>query len=212
MDFLKGIFGDLFQRLTGVLFQVLGFFALVLVIGGGIFAYNARDNYQLSSSVLIDNPTAQTITFQLDGEEHTLDAKTSKEISLGAGEHTLVFNGETTTFEKASVPFSDLFSYKAKRNILNPTKSEYILSNQIYVSGYMSDEEVERRLPKYDCIDEKGQADKCLEKYINEVFFQEYADYGLDQPLPETAKISGKFVIYSKLFRLPAYELYLKAL
>lgn len=54
----------------------------------------------------------------------------------------------------------------------------------------MSDEEIEKVLPKYECVDEEGNPDTCTEKYLNEVFIQEKVNYGLDEQLPETTSMS----------------------
>lgn len=165
-----------------------------------------------SAHTIIDNPTDQAISFELDGKEYILEPHTSEKISLKGGKHTLVYSGQTTHFEKKSFSLSDLWKDEIDYSIINPTESVYIFYNEIYISGNMSDEEIEKVLPKYECVDEEGNPDTCTEKYLNEVFIQEKVNYGLDEQLPETTSMSrwSKYALRSKLFRAADYLDYLE--
>ncbi len=161
--------------------------------------YNLRRNAQ----TFVDNPTNEAISFELDGKAYTLEAKSSNYIYLGGGSHTLIYSGETTTFEKQAFGLASVFSPTSQYSVLNPTQSWYIFYNEIYTSGEMSEEEIERALPLYECFDEEGEPDTCTEKYFDDVFIQENVDYGVEQVFPAEVKISNtlKYELRSKLFR-----------
>ena len=92
---------------------------LLVVIGARV--------YSSSKSAEIDNPTEEAITFKLDGKDYTLEPKTSQVIKLPKGEHTLEYLGETTKFTKKAPKFLD-----TDYSVINPTKSLYVLYNEIY--------------------------------------------------------------------------------
>lgn len=73
--------------------------------------------------IVLDNPTEEAITFSIDKDSYTLEAGTSRQIELADGTHTLTYNGNSTSFEKAK---------EDGGSIVNPTNATYIIWSELY--------------------------------------------------------------------------------
>lgn len=164
----------------------IGFYlVLALLIIGGLLAWRAWEG----RSVIVDNPTDEEISFQIDGKTYHLSAETSEKITLKNGEHTLKIDGEEYPFKKEGFALKggvnavlDQGLGAAKYAILNPTQSVYVLSHEYYGDGD----------PEYP-----------EDQDFDAVYFEVRADYGLDESYPDTISLSKgtKGAFKTKLFR-----------
>ncbi len=172
---------------------------LLVVIGARVYSSSK------SAESVIDNPTEEAITFKLDGKDYTLEPKTSQVIKLSKGEHSLEYLGETTKFTKKAPKFLD-----TDYSVINPTKSLYVLYNEIYWEN-LTETEAHEKSSTYDCEDDQGKPDKCPRKFLSDAFIQESVDYGLDEDTPENVDVakSTRYTIKKKLFRKDDFSRYM---
>lgn len=72
----------------------------------------------------LDNPTAEPITFELNGKAYTLSGFSSQKVNLKIGKHSLKTpDGQLIEFEKKS---------NSQGSIINPTGSEYVIYVNLY--------------------------------------------------------------------------------
>lgn len=164
----------------------IGFYLVIaLFIIGGLLIWRIWEG----RSVIIDNPTDQEISFEIDGKNYHLAADSSQKITLKNGEHSLKIDGEEYSFKKKGFTFEggidavlDQGIGAAKYAILNPTQSLYVLSYEYYGDGE----------PEYP-----------EDQDFDAVYFEVRADYGLDESYPDTISLSKgtKGVFKTKLFR-----------
>lgn len=164
----------------------IGFYLVIaLFILGGLLLWRAWEG----RSVIIDNPTDQEISFEIDGKNYHLAADSSQKITLKNGEHSLKIDGEEYSFKKEGFALKggidavfDQGIGAAKYAILNPTQSLYVLSYEYYGDGE----------PEYP-----------EDQDFDAVYFEVRADYGLDESYPDTISLSKgtKGVFKTKLFR-----------
>lgn len=95
-------------------------FFITTLVAFSVLACSPFEN----NAVIIDNPTSEKITFELDGKSFTMEGLSSQKIELENGNHTLKTpDGKEIRFEK----------YKGQvESILNPTNSEYVLVTKAY--------------------------------------------------------------------------------
>lgn len=70
------------------------------------------------TAIVLDNPTKEAISCNVDGIDYTVVAKGRRYLQLSNGEHYMVYDGDTTTFVKEA---------KDGGSILNPTGSTYVI-------------------------------------------------------------------------------------
>lgn len=168
--------------------KLLWFIGVAILIIAGIVAWRMINK----NKVIIDNPTDQAITFQLNGKDYTLGAKSNQTVKLPDGEHKITIEGEEFSFTKENLLNQDNAVLAALSGdphaILNPTRSDYVLAHQMYG----------------DWPDSAWPEDKF---YEGELFFQVYADYGLNADLPHTLSLSKRtsYVVQTKIFRIEDY-------
>lgn len=185
---------------------------VTLVILAGFFGWSGYNQWDASRVVVIDNPTGQQITFQLNGTDYSIDAGGKQTIHLDEGEHTLKIGEEEKKFTKPVFTFKwSMFAGRSKQlSVLNPTESTYILWHEVYGKD-LTEEKVDSLLPTYDCeID--GEPDTCNHKEIDDLYFESVVDYTLDQHFPDEVKMSrgASYVLRSKLFRLDDFIAYIE--
>ena len=165
------------------------YLVIALFIIGGLLIWRIWEG----RSVIVDNPTDQEISFQIDGKTYHLSADSSQKITLKNGEHRLKIDGEEYSFKKKGFTFEggidavlDQGIGVAKYAILNPTQSMYVLSYEYYGDGD----------PEYP-----------EDQNFDAVYFEVIADYGLDESYPDTISLSKgtKGVFKTKLFRAWEY-------
>ena len=95
-------------------------------------------------------------------------------------------------------------------SVINPTKSLYVLYNEIYWEN-LTETEAHEKSSTYDCEDDQGKPDKCPRKFLSDVFIQESVDYGLDEDTPENVDVakSTRYIIKKKLFRKDDFSRYM---
>lgn len=182
------MFKDVLNQIKSRGMNVLLLIIVWAVLVGGIVVWRMMNK----NVILIDNPTDQAISFQLNGKEYNLEAKSNQKIKLADGEHKLVIDGEELSFTKKNLLEQDNVVLNAlsgtPHGVLNPTRSDYVLAHQMYGNGPDSawPEDID---------------------YSGEVFFQVYADYGLNESLPHTLSMSRgtSYMIKTKLFRIEDY-------
>lgn len=170
---------------------------IVIVAVGAIGALYSW--YQkVASPLIIDNPTAASITVVVNEETYTVPAGEYVKASLPFGEwtYTVSLNGqEVWSFQKQSTD---------GKAILNPTMSMYIEERQLY-----GDEQAETiALTKGDienttvCIDGKNYEWYNLKAYTGLYFAQE-RDYGIDEESPESTAVpvGASYATKDELFR-----------
>lgn len=141
--------------------QKIVFWLLVVLCSiGGLLARKWRN----ARMVLIDNPTGHTIAFTLDNKEYSLLPFRQMTISLINGEHTLIMDDEVNTFYKSGFNFPKSFNelvdtlhFITPIEILNPTRSPYVVGHQIYTDGTLSEETMRALRPKYTCPSGKNR-------------------------------------------------------
>lgn len=168
----------------------IGFYLVIaLFIIGGLLIWRIWEG----RSVIVDNPTDQKISFQIDGKTYHLSANSLQKITLKNGEHRLKIDGEEYSFKKKGFTFEggidavlDQGIGATKYAILNPTQSMYVLSYEYYGDGD----------PEYP-----------EDQNFDAVYFEVIADYGLDESYPDTISLSKgtKGVFKTKLFRAWEY-------
>jgi len=79
-----------------------------------------------SLSFSIDNPTDSPISLDIDGTSYAIAAHDAKDVSLKVGEHTM--HGSTVGDLKFIVYTT------GKGGLINPTLSDYVIANEIYVT------------------------------------------------------------------------------
>ncbi|MDL5595900.1 hypothetical protein QS468_24500 [Bacillus subtilis] len=146
-----------------------------------------------SQTFLLDNPTNAPITLSLDGQTHEIPANTSSELKLAPGAH------ELRNEKLGEVRF--IVYAGGKGALINPTLSDYIIANQIYVTD-------ESKLSSFGQLKNKVALDGV--EFIgpfwqsHDLFIANAWNFGPREAFPETMELShvptdgGKF--YSKLF------------
>ena len=76
-------------------------------------------------NVVIDNPTDTAIHIEIDSMKISIDPRETINYDLSIGLHTLKYKDEKITF--------DLESYNQDGLLINPTKSDYIISEEFYL-------------------------------------------------------------------------------
>lgn len=120
---------------------------------------------------IMDNPTSETVNFEINGEPYSLPPKGSSQVRLKTGEHTLKINGKSIVFK---VENDD------KGSIINPTNSKYKMTTRYYGHGNSWSD------GKDSHYDVDGY-------YIRHYVISEYSqgpwDYGLDEDLPYSVTV-----------------------
>lgn len=137
-----------------------------------------------SSVVVADNPSDRAITFVVDGTTYTLEPKSSVELALAEGEHTLITpSGEQVTFARQEYE---------EGSLLNPLEATYVIVTTAY-----TDKEQERNIMlerMYRLIELNGRYYYGPLQVINAPYTARLASgdpwhYGLDEDFEERISI-----------------------
>ena len=149
--------------------------------------------------VVLDNPTRDEITFKIDEQSYTIPAGGRQLIELPDGVHTLLYNGEQTSFEKDA---------EDGGSIINPTNATYILWGDIYTDKEINEAFYNMQIKQLELDGETYQG--ILEK-LNGVYIrrsngatQKVWEWGLDEEMPENYHISSM----GENFQLKLYKIY----
>lgn len=146
-----------------------------------------------SQTFVLDNPTDAPITLSLDGQKHEIPANNSSELELAPGAHTL------SNEKLGEVRF--IVYAGGKGALINPTLSDYIIANQVYVTD-------DSKLSNFGQLKNKVALDGV--EFIgpfwqsHDLFIANAWDFGPREAFPETMEVrhvpkeGGNF--YSKLF------------
>lgn len=179
--------------------KALLYITILLLCLMSIPLYNLWETWH----TLVDNPTDQSIHFELDGKAYDLAPREYMKLKLKGGIHTLIYSGETFSFQKAELGLLSALAPDTQYSLLNPTQSPYIFYNEIYTSEELSEEEIKMALPRYECPDKEEMSHTCTERTFDDVFIQIRVDYGVEDRLPHEVRMPEhlKYILKSKLFR-----------
>ncbi len=168
---------------------------LVIAIVVAVFSYVvALFMNQKELEFIIDNPTSEKISVQIDDKKYDIEARSFKTIELEKGEHVL--NGKHK------------FTYNfIHHGVLNPTRSTYYLYKRFYGS-----------VAKKDSIFQNASVLKIADKEyrftdtISDYFIQDFY-YNLNENFPDwtnSKKDSLKIDSRTKIFRKKDFEAFYK--
>ncbi|AOW09852.1 hypothetical protein [Flavobacterium gilvum] len=160
----------------------------------------------------IDNPTANTISLQIDNSTYQLPANSGKDVMLKYGSHTLTYNNQSVKF--VAIPCDEDV-------ILNPTLSNYVFYYELFkIRGKeINMKEVNRMAPAYlfPFTLASGEVVKVPFKLVNSLFIERYEynwNLGLGEQLRNGLTVAGittemTTVIRSKIFREKEFFTYM---
>jgi hypothetical protein len=82
-------------------------------------------------ATFIDNPTAQDISVQIDGQTVQVPAGQYVPVEIALGKHTL-------TCKETGIENAEFELVPVKQGVVNPTKSKYVIYNIIYTQKDLS--------------------------------------------------------------------------
>ncbi|SET06781.1 hypothetical protein [Thorsellia anophelis] len=176
----------------------------ILLILLGIVSLSACDRNKTSTTVVIDNPTDNTMQISIDGTSHNISPFQFLEIELAFGEHEMNFlDGDFhPDIDSESVHFY-LIPTKKKKLLLNPSGETYVLTEQYY-SNNLKEIEVKHNV----IINGYEYYDDAL--IYNNFYINADYDYGIDKKLPDEVYLFANQdkAILKKIFRLDDYRKY----
>lgn len=167
-------------------------------------ACNTSDSLP-SKQFWMDNPTEKAIQVKIDSTVYDLPPNSGMTVDLSAGQHSLAYNGESLKF---------FVKPNDQGSVINPTLSNYIFFNEIYVvEGREDKAEAEYEKIKnayfHPFVLETGDTISVPFKVIeNQLFIEQYEYYwhfGITEPYKNVRLNMGNTslatVNRSKLFR-----------
>lgn len=171
--------------------------AAALLMG---LATSCGDGFKETWAYQVDNPLEAEITVRIDDKEYDIPAKSSQEVKLTQGKHTLTYNG-------SSVNFVTKVNSNKHTTIMNPTLSNYIMYAYFYVRENAKNDDV---TALYERSSREYQSDegivKLPAKVVHSLFIEQSHNdwqFGLDQDAKAEMRSSNpgtKKVLY-KLYR-----------
>lgn len=169
----------------------VGLLTLVIVGIIGVFAFAF-----LKTNPTAYNPTRESITFQVNGQEYTLNAMQHVEIPVSRGTHTVTMNGETVgTFDFKWTEFS--------AGIINPTLSPFVEEEILYATNPSAHE---HRLSNNEIEIGEYVYEGPYRLIENQVYLPKTWDYAPWERSPNTVKIKGSYVIKKELHTVEAFD------
>lgn len=166
----------------------IAFVALIVLLIAGRFLYSF---YLSTSTLLVDNPTSEAITFQIwDMPEQTLQPFESKTIDLKTGTYDLKIDGQVvSTFQKKSTH---------TQAFLNPTNEMYLKEYMVYGSEAWYNSLPENKVDLYY----NDQIEWPFQSYTWYYISGDW-DYGFLQEFPEEVTLwkYQSYTIKTKLYR-----------
>ncbi|NYF35732.1 hypothetical protein [Stenotrophomonas sp. JAI102] len=152
----------------------------------------------------IDNPGATPLTLRIDGNELPIAAHASRPVKLKPGEHHL------QTEQLGDVRF--IVYASGKGGLINPTLAEYVIANEIYVTG-------EDKLQHFGRLNNQialgGVTFEGPYQATHDLFIDQAWSFGVREPFPEVQTVShvdasgGR--INAKIFTAPDFIAYVEA-
>ena len=140
-----------------------------------------------SVDLAIDNPTDQSIIVKVDTLTVEVPAKEVVWVEMGKGEHEITLEDDTKT----------KFDFTEAAYLLNPTKNEYLKTEEFYGST-IHQNSFAHQLPKksieYYGMPLDGNFD-VVRNLINPISW----DYGPREVLPEMLEMEGEYEVVIKL-------------
>lgn len=153
----------------------------------------------------MDNPTSSSITVVIDETNYELPANSGVNVELNFGKHSMTYNGETINF---------VVKPNDQNCVINPTLSNYIFFNEIYVVEGKEDKaaaeyEKTKDAYLYPLVLENNDTISVPFKVIqNTLFIEQYQYYwhfGVTEPYTDVrldmGGTSSATINRSKLFR-----------
>lgn len=141
-----------------------------------------------SVDLAIDNPTDQSIIVKVDTLTVAIPAKEVVWVEMGKGEHEITLEDDSKT----------KFNFTESAYMLNPTKSEYLKTEEFYGSPALQNN-FAHQLPKksieYYGMPLEGNFG-VVSNLINPISW----DYGPREVLPEMIEMDGDYEILLKLY------------
>ncbi len=128
-----------------------------------------------SQTFLIDNPTDAPLALSVDGQAHTIPANASSELKLAPGAHAL------HSEQLGDVRF--IVYAGGKGALINPTLSDYVIANQIYVTD---ESKLDNFMELQHTVTLDGVEFTGPFKQSHDLFIAQDWDFGLRKPFPET--------------------------
>jgi hypothetical protein len=161
-------------------------------------------NWLNKYEVIIDNPTLDFFTLEIDEKTYNLDAFSHVLVDLKPGDYLAVARDE-----QGEVFFEQTISVNAS-GILNPTLSIYVLWRDLYLDNpekFHEFAEKELNIRSEVTIGNKKYNDVDFIVYENQAFIAKAWDYGLfEQWSDEVDVYSQKVLVKSKVYRLDDLE------
>lgn len=152
----------------------------------------------------IDNPLDTEIVIKIDEKEYTIPAKTTQDVKITEGKHTLTYNG-------SSVNFVTKANSQKSVTVMNPTLSNYMLHAYFYISEKARTNDVSAlyEANSYTYNSDAGIVQLPV-KVLNALFIEKNHDnwaLGLDQDAKSEIRSSvpGKKKVFCKLYREAEY-------
>lgn len=152
----------------------------------------------------IDNPGATPLTLRIDGNELPIAAHASRPVKLKPGEHHL------QTEQLGDVRF--IVYASGKGGLINPTLAEYVIANEIYVTG---DDKLQHFGSLKNQIALGGVTFEGPYQATHDLFIDQAWSFGVREPFPEVQTVShvdasgGR--INTKIFTAPDFIAYVEA-
>lgn len=150
-----------------------------------------------------DNPLDTDISFTIDGKEYTIPAGGSIQIGLTQGRHSLTYNGSTANF------VTKVMVNKGE-SILNPTLSNYIVHNYIYVKSQNINVEDTYMENSYEYPTNEGIV-RWPARVLNTLVFDrgvEDWNFGLEREASENVGVrsaGSSDIVFPKIYREADY-------
>ncbi len=156
----------------------------------------------LFSTVMTDpvafNPTKSPITFEIDGVSHTIPASNFITIKLAHGEHTITMSWKTMgVFD---------FGWIDGESIINPTLSELVVVEVLYVETSTSPEVYRNKLSKNTITIDSHPYTWEYELISKSPYIKKTWDYGVYEKSPEDINIQWSYEIKKELYTIAAFK------
>lgn len=171
---------------------------IIALLTMGLLALSCNKNISDKTvKDLIDNPTSETITAEIDGKSYTIAPKSFQEISLDNGKYELkTSTGEVVPFEKKWLPV-----------VINPTKSTYVIHTEAYTETPIEQNTMYKL--KFKEVEIEGKNFIAPVEVKSDFVISGDWKYSIDENFPETMDVADNGANYnlmiSKIYRSADY-------
>lgn len=172
----------------------------LLIISILLFGCETEKNVE----IVVDNPSELDFSFSLKEEAYTVSALSKTTLKLKEGVYFLWIQNEIgDTLLNDSI-------YIFSNGLLNPTKSTYVVWNDLYLENFDEYEQIARsalNIQDSIFINDKEYNDVDFDVYENQVFIEKTWDFGVFEDWPEEIDLYSKSTVKkSKIYRLADLE------